>query len=509
MITKKYLYEKLDNIYHPMIDQINIADFYKCIAQFAGIDIRNVSDSAIEEYLTKWCHNKYRFFEFFNYKTRMDMPIEYDSNIGLEAKNEFKSLAREYPGYAPWLLGFEDCTANKITDYRHVDYNMRDILDRLFPDFEIEGSTITHTFAHYLKAPDELVTAIGRIFENSQIHGTYTLSIDPVDMMLASENPYDWNSCYRLTIGNMESHADGCLAAILDKTSIISYIWTREGKYALEEDKKYILKSIRYKKIREWIAIAPDWKSVYFNLAYPGKQSYPSEFNKILRDYTETLVSKYLGVDNIWYKASNETKCKRGYYYGYNEFDYDNMYVLKCFADTHETRWTVYEEPIICPDGCGETLPGSDNDEYNYDGDGFRAESFDYDEYYCDEEDDHVWCDYIGDYCYDSDGYCDREHCVGCANWDENHTTQCPNNSEVICQDRSNNSIAQHPQTDVLACYLCSHSHDCPIHAETQGVESENRDSSASDPEPAIPHIYLDGTPVGSPSWLDGYLNRL
>ena len=90
------------------------------------------------------------------------------------------------------------------------------------------------------------------IFENDTITGTYTISIDPVDMMLASENPYNWQSCYRLETPNEASHADGCLAAILDSSSLITYIWDKEGKFNLYN---HDLKCIRYKRIREWIAI--------------------------------------------------------------------------------------------------------------------------------------------------------------------------------------------------------------------------------------------------------------
>lgn len=36
-----------------------------------------------------------------------------------------------------------------------------------------------------------MITALGRVWENNNMKATFTLSIDPVDIMLSSENPYN------------------------------------------------------------------------------------------------------------------------------------------------------------------------------------------------------------------------------------------------------------------------------------------------------------------------------
>lgn len=87
-----------------------------------------------------------------------------------------------------------------------------------------------------MNAPDELITNVAAIFENQKVKATHTISIDPVDMMLASDNPYNWTSCYRLELERDDSHADGCLAAILDNSSLIAYVWNNEGKFELYEN---------------------------------------------------------------------------------------------------------------------------------------------------------------------------------------------------------------------------------------------------------------------------------
>ena len=128
---------------------------------------------------------------------------------------------------------------------------------------------MTHFFKSCLQAPDELVTRLGRIWEHETITGTHTISIDPVDMMLASENPYDWQSCYRLETFDGGSHADGCLAAVLDDSSLITYVWNREGKYSLYN--RYDFKKIRYYRMRQWVSVSPSQNSIHFNDIYPRK----------------------------------------------------------------------------------------------------------------------------------------------------------------------------------------------------------------------------------------------
>ena len=221
MLNKKELVRKVDSHLGAMIEQVNIPNFTKCIAQYAGLQIKEVPDAVIEEYLITWARNKQRFFHMLGNKLQLDITIDYQNpETGLE--NEAASLMKEYPAFAPWIGYFRGQKKNKIEDIYRLPWEARELISTLFPSLNIAGTTMTHLFASYLKAPDDLTTAIGRAFEGGNVKGTWTLSIDPVDMMLASENPYDWNSCYRLEANNESSHADGCLAAILDNSSLIT-----------------------------------------------------------------------------------------------------------------------------------------------------------------------------------------------------------------------------------------------------------------------------------------------
>ena len=430
MLLKKDLMNSMDSMYGDMLKEVSIPDFTKCIAQFAGMRVQDIKDEVIRDYLVTWAENKYQFYKLLGNKLKLDMPITYE-NYKTNVDTDIELLKNEFPGFAPWLNEF--CLPkNKIERFDDIGYYGKGWIRDLFPNFVVEGNTITGFFKRKLNAPDELITALGRIYENEKITGTYTISIDPVDMMLASENPYKWQSCYRLETPNDASHADGCLAAVLDKSSLITYIWDKEGKFNLYDHE---LKSVRYKRIREWLAIAPDMKAIHFNQIYPGKDAYPEDFRKQLRDKVETVIAEYLEIPNIWTKTS-DTWCAREIYYGYGEFDSFNIWKIK---GSDEQHWDVYDTSIKCPCGCGMVLPGSDDQEgYYYTGDGFICENFRYE-----DEDDRPYCSIAEDYCCYADDICDG-NCRGCQYYDDEYplcnlddATECENvDTELVDNGR-------------------------------------------------------------------------
>lgn len=457
MLLKKDLINSMDSLYSDMLKEVNIPDFTKCIAQFAGMRVQDVKDDIIREYLVIWAEHKLPLFNLLGKRLKLDMPISY-KNYKTDICSEFELLKSEFPGFAPWIGEFSGIKHNKVESYAQVGYYGKNWLRDLFPDYQITGNTLTGFFKRKLNAPDELITAIGRIFENETIEGTYTISIDPVDMMLASENPYKWQSCYRLEVPNDASHADGCLAAILDRSSLITYIWDKEGKFNLYDHE---LKSIRYKRIREWISIAPDFNAIHFNQIYPGKQAYPDEFRKQLRDKVETLVANYMEFPNVWVKTT-DTYCSRVHYYGYGEFDCDNIWKVKGSKDQ---TWEVYDTDILCPCGCGDYLPKSDEgDDYVYTGEGFIAENYRYNEW------EEPYCSLADGTCCYADDICDG-NCRGCRYYDDEYplcnlddTTECENPEPDLIDNGRMQSCNGHCQ-------------GCPLwaqhHPEEAGQEEE------------------------------------
>lgn len=446
MLKYNDICKNLDEKYHEMIKQVNIVEFTKCIADFSGLQLDKVSDESICTYLTTWAKNKYRFFELLDKKLVKDTKISYIDE-SRDKNSLMRELQEEFPIFATWIDGFIGIKSNKIntSDY-YFNWNFGQLIRRVFPNCSLDGCLLTHFFKSYLKAPDELVTKIGRLFENEKVEANYTISIDPVDIMLASENPYDWHSCY-----SMEgSHADGCLAAMLDNTSLVTYVWNKEGKFIL--DNKYDFKNIRFKRMRAWISVNLEQTAIYFHEIYPGKCNYSKEFHKTLRVVCEDWLNK----NATWVKIGSEDgdPCadelvEREYYYGYNEFDYDNAYKIK---GSEIQRWSVYNEEIICPCGCGEYLPGSDDDdnEDRFNGNGFIAENYTEQHY----------CEYIDD-------YCDCEDCYGCEAWNREHAV-CELDEDRYCEnylEAEDEGNFEPYNSNVVHCdpEFCA---ECPFHKQ-------------------------------------------
>ena len=476
MLNKKDLVKKIEEIdirLVPMIEKVNIYNFTKCIAQYAGLEVKNVSDAVIEEYLITWARNKYPFYKLLGERLQLDKTIDYQNPLN-DIDSNMRELMDSFPGYAPWIGYFRNQRKNKIDSLYDIPYEAREYISTLFPSVNINGSTMTHFFASCLKAPDDLVTAIGRLFEGGTVKGTWTLSIDPVDMMLASENPYGWNSCYRLTADNSSSHADGCLAAILDDSSLISYIWSSEGKMKLYE---HTLEGVRFKRIRGWISMSPTLRAIHFNNLYPTKGNYGEDFEKQLRSYTEKIVADYLGIRDSWKINKGSCYCEREYFYGYGEFSEDYIFV---HSDSEEREgWTVYNKEIKCPCGCGNIVPGTDyceNCDYDYDegelsynGRGLIYENFEY----------RHFCDYVDDYCNCA---CDRceENCRGCSAWDDMHPycdiAQTGAGEDYICENPDSYYVSGGMME---AC--SGHCEGCPMWAahHQHSYEEVNREEEA------------------------------
>lgn len=407
------LIKDVDEKYIPMLKMVKIPEFVKCIAQFSGLAINEVKDEVIKSYLLTWAENKYRYFEMLGNKLQLDIPFKYHSQKE-ERRDNIEMLQKEFPAYFYWIDEFTNSQkSNKVIAF-DLGYSMRDKIRKFFPELNIDGTTITHFFKKYLKAPDELVTKIGALYENETVEATFTMSIDPVDFMTSSENPYNWTSCYRLELDRDDSHADGCLAAALDTPSMVTYVWTNHGKLKLYDN--FELKDVRYKRMRMTIAISDHMTTVHFNDIYPGRDNYEKDFQKQIRNMVEKVVANFIGKEDKWVKDEN-VSVERMYAYGYNEYSDYKVWKIK---ETDDNVLRVFDTVIKSPDGYGN-LPGTDwgnvcsnvtgwddLDEVRYNGEGFICSNF-YDEYFCEYSDD--YCDCGGDNC----------ECEDCPYWRDAH----------------------------------------------------------------------------------------
>lgn len=467
MLRIQTLVDKLGKEYEPMINQIKIAEFTKTIAQLSNTQVDRVPDEVIEEYLTHWAINKFRFFKMLGNKTRVDIPFIYEDETK-DTWQEMRELIPDYPAYAPWIYEMSNFKTNKI-DASKWDWRdkIMEYLEEIIKDGPVRrvlsDMSITTFFKRQLKAPDDLVTKIGRIYENEEINATFTISIDPVDMMMASENPYKWTSCYRLELMS-DSHADGCLAAVIDSSSLITYVWNNKGKYNLYGN--FDMKEIRYYRMREWICISDNFATIHFNAIYPGKSNYSQDLEKKYRNVVETFVAKAMfpDVENMWAKT-DDAYCERENPYGYGEFSESYMWTLK---GQKSQSIRAYDRDITCPCGCGCTVPGTDDgdDGLEYNGEGYTYENMV----------ERYWCDRIDDYCDDQD-------CEYCSAWRRDNAV-CELDENEYCEDTYEAEAEGCFDADESRIVSCgSHCEGCPLYKLHHPDEEENDDEDEENKE--------------------------
>lgn len=390
MLKREELLEGMDKKYHKMLSEVNIADFTKTIWVWSG-DREATSDAVIREYLQTWATNKYPLYKTIG-GIRKDTPIDFEPVANNDdVRGQYLQIAKDFPAYAPWLITcFEDLDKEgKIVD----DYSpFKSYVVKTFPGAyeSMVGMKITGFLSKFLRAPEELITQVAAIYEFKRIKGTYTLSIDPVDIMLASENPYGWRSCYALD----GEYADGLMASVLDPQIAIGYIWERDGVLVIGSG-EYKLKNIRYKRMRQWVVINED--SAGFCKMYPGKDNVGVQLQAEARN----IVGKIINPELNWYE--NKISLRRVYSYGYSEFvSLTGIFGYEGVCKIED----VYSVQIKCPCGCGEYLP-DEKDSYStrYSGDGFICNNF--------YEEEEYYCDICDTYYYDGDD-CACRYCEEC-----------------------------------------------------------------------------------------------
>jgi len=479
MLKRNDLIKELGAEYTDMISQVSIPDFTKCIAQYSGISIQDLKDDIIKEYLTKWARNKLHLFHMLDNKLKVDMPIVYKDE-SKDYDDKLLMIGKDYPAYYPWIKLFKSVVSNKI-DCNALLYSEVDFLREVFPSYKFDGVSLTHFFKSKLNAPDELVTAIGRVFENNEVNATFTISIDPIDIMLSSENPYNWSSCYRLEDNFEESHADGCLAGILDDKTLITYVWTKEGKYELYGN--YDFKKIRYKMMRMTIALNRTFNAIHFNEIYPGKGNLSEGLHKLFRDKVETYIAEKTGKKNTWMKKL-DIRCDREHCeYGYGEYDEYKVWAIK--GEKEYGDLMVYNETITCPCGCGEDYIGSENEnEYWYNGQGHVNENYQEEGYYCEYTDEREDCD--GD-------------CRNCSIWARNNMV-CELDEDERCDrdpwEAEDDGDFDPYRGNVVSCNP-EHCEGCPLyklhHPEEDEDEEEENNEEQTDMVTIVESVDRDG----------------
>ncbi len=341
-----------DPIEIEMISKVNLMDFQKCVLAWSGLDEVNIA-----QYLKLWAKNKKSFYiNLFKGELRIDKIISIKKDKELTSCSLLQ-YAEKYPAYAPWLSIFDNqYQAGNV--FTTKDKMVREAFPTKYKNFQ--DMKVTKFFQSYLQAPEELVTDLGKYYGEGALEGTYTVSIDPVDMILASVSGYEWTSCYRITSGDdgkgRGQHSDGAIAALIDTTSLITYLWRKEGKIDLD---KYKVET-RYKIARQYVNFKEEEKCMHFCKVYPGDSL---STRRSFRIVFEEIVSKAYEIEDDWkilgFSEEYRIETERFFLYGYDEFGHDAI-VHKTLTPKDIVRIEPYDERIPCPCGCLEDLVGSE-----------------------------------------------------------------------------------------------------------------------------------------------------
>ena len=159
------------------------------------------------------------------------------------------------------------------------------------------------------------------------------ISIDPYDYLTMSVNNYGWSSCQRIHNGEYRM---GPYTIMLDESTLMAY---RAGNKEVD----YSINSIKFsgnsKSWRQCVYVDKNTCAAIFGRQYPSSNEMVEEGTRTLWEET---VSKYLGIDNRWWRRRNNHD---GYNAVSNLVYHDvsnnncnhNMVVLKQSADTINT----------------------------------------------------------------------------------------------------------------------------------------------------------------------------
>lgn len=423
MLKTEELLEGIEEKYHEMLKKVNFVDFTKCVATAANLPLERISNEAIKEYLHTWAKNKFHIFEIFGNQIEMttDVNVEKDT-LSIEQELEDK-VYKKYCRYVSLLE--ELCGRKGSSDYiksileNKVKFGLSDYLINFFGEKKIKlpcywdknpvDLKLTKALST-LGVEDGLINELGSIIENKSMASKYTVSIDPIDIMLASVSKYKWTSCYNLEEG---SYRDGCFAAVVDKTTMIGICWTNKDTIFLD-NKKYSIKDIKQKRRRHWILLNENGKELTFFQTYPNDDR---TANKIFREACEGMIAKQLEITDKW--ATTQVQVNRVYSYGYDERDRGDFVTVihETLKEQKMEEIEYYTDTFNCPCGCGsfihcrETSEDMDEDESYQDG-------LNCDEYH---EEQHEWCDLADREC-DSAGCMCSDCCAGCSYYEDNNS---------------------------------------------------------------------------------------
>lgn len=127
-----------------------------------------------------------------------------------------------------------------------------------------EGMKLSKSFKFYIPDNPQLLRKVqdfaSRYIQQDLISGSLCISVHPLDFLTASENTFNWDSCFALT----GCYKTGSMSYLLDNSTMISYLKDKNEDRTVNMPFDW-----NNKKWRAWLFFSTNQKAVFSGRHYP------------------------------------------------------------------------------------------------------------------------------------------------------------------------------------------------------------------------------------------------
>jgi len=282
------------NIIKEMISKVDKTRFKKLLAIGCrgNIKMDTITNETVDKYLDIWANGKYEFYLLFGNKLAIEKKIDVEMN-DREMREKIDELCFDFPKY---------CSTINMFNYNNF---MRNVCGEngTFEKY-VKGYNPTEKLTGFLSSlykDKKFDDAIATMISNRYVKAILAISIDPYDYLTMSLNNHEWTSCQEIGRGE---YATGAASILLDDTTVMSYKYN--GKQVPLTRRNYKFEG-NDKSWRQCIYLDKNTSGAIFGRQYPSDST---EISKEVRDFLESVLSEYLGIENTWKVSGN---CQVGY----------------------------------------------------------------------------------------------------------------------------------------------------------------------------------------------------
>lgn len=334
------MYDK--SIVEEMIAKVDKINFAKIISAINGLELRGDSNNQIvDNMLRLWAMGKSHIYVAMGRNLRVSSTVDIEKTESI-IKSERNSVAEDFPQYKLYIRGlhYSAIQNNKIDDY----------CDGVF--HQNIGVKVGKLFHQWYRDKD-LDIALSKLIDNKNITRNIHVSIDPIDILLMSNNNNGWQSCQRILKGEYRT---GAVVELYSNTSLVSFATSSEKESEIQIG-KYKVKAFN-KCWRQLVYFNNDTGSQLYAREYPNSHAEQSRGVRLL---FESVLAKHYGHKDVWKKKQFDGSIQSSLSsYHYNDIKHGGTKGTLIFfnetdreLDKKFQSGKTYKSRYICP-SCGK-----------------------------------------------------------------------------------------------------------------------------------------------------------